>query len=360
MIKVLRIFDPPESYLQSFLGNSTVAGKSYEERMNLFFNDKFGQSNFLSSALNELDFPTLDLIPNFESAQKSWAKERGVAFEETSWKLQILNEQIKHYKPEILFFVGWGYGYEFIKEIKEKHSCVKRVVLWIGESIPDQKFYQYYDAIITCDEGNRTYLEQQGIMAFQIHHAFSSELAKGFEDIVKQNQIGFAGSLKAGDSEHNYRAKILCNLLEEFDINAYGLVSFNPAYNTQTVKGRLIKSYHEIIGRVDKLSNNLAQQMPKYRSYAEMGKLIEILKMFEEIKEIIKAPLYGREYISFIKSSLIVLNSHSNTAIASNMRLFEVTGQGTCILTDYKENMSQLFKENDEVVCYRNMDELLE
>ena len=359
-MKALRIFDVPSFYMKSFLSRNSIQQDSYEEQMNVFFQDRFGQSNYLSQALNEIEFQTLDLIPNFESAQKSWAKERAVAFEETSWKLQILNEQVKHYKPEILFFVGWGYGYEFIKEIKEKHSCVKRVVLWIGESIPDEKFYQYYDAIITCDQRNKLMFENQGISAFQIHHAFSLKSAEGLKDMVKQNQIGFAGSLKQGVSEHNYRAKVLYNLFQKFDLSAHGLVNYNQTYNLESYKGRFAKVWHELISNISKVSNNWAQLMPKYNRFIEMKNLTVKLEIFEELAGHFKEPLYGKEYLSFVKSSLIVLNSHSNTPFASNMRLFEATGLGACLLTDRKKNMNSLFIENEEVICYGSNDELLE
>lgn len=42
------------------------------------------------------------------------------------------------------------------------------------------------------------------------------------------------------------------------------------------------------------------------------------------------------------------------------MRLFEATGVGTCLLTDWKENLSSLFDVDREVVTYRSTEECLE
>ncbi len=42
------------------------------------------------------------------------------------------------------------------------------------------------------------------------------------------------------------------------------------------------------------------------------------------------------------------------------MRLYEATGVGTCLLTDWKENLSELFDPGREVVTYKNTDEAIE
>ncbi len=42
------------------------------------------------------------------------------------------------------------------------------------------------------------------------------------------------------------------------------------------------------------------------------------------------------------------------------MRLFEATGVGTCLLTDWKENLNTLFEPDVEVASYRNSRECIE
>ena len=42
------------------------------------------------------------------------------------------------------------------------------------------------------------------------------------------------------------------------------------------------------------------------------------------------------------------------------MRLFEATGVGTCLLTDWKENLSELFEIDREIVTYKSVDECIE
>ncbi len=64
---------------------------------------------------------------------------------------------------------------------------------------------------------------------------------------------------------------------------------------------------------------------------------------------------------NLFSGSKIVLNYHVGVAgnYAGNMRLFEVTGIGSCLLTDNKKNMSDLFDIDNEVVVYDNAEDCI-
>ena len=55
-----------------------------------------------------------------------------------------------------------------------------------------------------------------------------------------------------------------------------------------------------------------------------------------------------------LASSQITLNRHIDIAegYANNMRLYEATGMGACLLTDAKANLPYLFEPDQEVVTY--------
>jgi spore maturation protein CgeB len=42
------------------------------------------------------------------------------------------------------------------------------------------------------------------------------------------------------------------------------------------------------------------------------------------------------------------------------MRLYEATGVGSCLLTDWKSNLGELFEDGVEVVSYKSADECIE
>jgi spore maturation protein CgeB len=57
----------------------------------------------------------------------------------------------------------------------------------------------------------------------------------------------------------------------------------------------------------------------------------------------------------------IQLNSHGDGSLqAGNMRLYEATGMGTLLLTDWKSNLPDLFVPEKEIITYKNKSEAID
>jgi len=62
-----------------------------------------------------------------------------------------------------------------------------------------------------------------------------------------------------------------------------------------------------------------------------------------------------------LRDSFLTLNHHGDVpAYANNSRLFEATGVGTLLVTDWKANLHEMFEPGKEVVCYRTAEECAE
>ena len=62
-----------------------------------------------------------------------------------------------------------------------------------------------------------------------------------------------------------------------------------------------------------------------------------------------------------LRNSLLTLNHHGNIpSSANNLRLFEATGVGTLLITDWKENLPEIFGLGKEVIAYRTPEECVE
>ena len=70
-------------------------------------------------------------------------------------------------------------------------------------------------------------------------------------------------------------------------------------------------------------------------------------------------PKLGIEMLRAIKLSKISLNFHIDVAKneAANLRMYEVTGSGSCLLTDYKDNINEIFIDGEEIMTFKNVDE---
>jgi spore maturation protein CgeB len=71
--------------------------------------------------------------------------------------------------------------------------------------------------------------------------------------------------------------------------------------------------------------------------------------------------VWGADMYQVLQRSRITINSHIDLAVreAGNMRLFEATGVGAFLLTDFKENLDTLFAPEREVATWRSIDECL-
>ena len=70
----------------------------------------------------------------------------------------------------------------------------------------------------------------------------------------------------------------------------------------------------------------------------------------------------GVDYFGVLNKSRVTFNKHtdSSNGIVGNLRMFEATGMGTCLLTDSGRNINDLFEPGKEIVTYRSVDEAVE
>lgn len=71
--------------------------------------------------------------------------------------------------------------------------------------------------------------------------------------------------------------------------------------------------------------------------------------------------VWGADMYQTLRRSRVTLNSHIDMAgrEAGNMRLFEATGVGAFLLTDFKDNLHTLFAPDREVAVWRSVDDCL-
>jgi spore maturation protein CgeB len=91
------------------------------------------------------------------------------------------------------------------------------------------------------------------------------------------------------------------------------------------------------------------------------GNLPRSLPASSPLRRCFQGEVWGADMYQVLRRSRITLNSHIDLAgrEAGNMRLFEATGVGTFLLTDFKDNLDTLFAPDREVAVWRSIDECL-
>jgi len=77
-----------------------------------------------------------------------------------------------------------------------------------------------------------------------------------------------------------------------------------------------------------------------------------------------KKEVWGLQMYQTVKNSMITVNRHADAGkvgdFANNLRMFETTGVGTLLVTDWKENLPDYFKAGKEALAYRTPEECCE
>jgi spore maturation protein CgeB len=85
------------------------------------------------------------------------------------------------------------------------------------------------------------------------------------------------------------------------------------------------------------------------------------LRSSSPLHHCLRGEVWGDDMYQALRRSRITLNSHIDLVgrDAANMRLFEATGVGAFLLTDFKENLHTLFAPGREVAAWHSVDACL-
>jgi len=218
-----------------------------------------------------------------------------------------------------------------------------------------------YDFVITCSAGTKVELRNKGIKAFHISHAFEHTLLPKLADNNGQEEsdVLISGSLNFGDSYHNIRRDTIISILKQ-DIN----VSLRTATNESSALRHYARCGAYAVASTMKTFGllNAAKAIPLISNATLWDSTPKRYVYPEIIKKNARPPLFGIEMLRAMKKARIAFNSHIDIAgnFAANMRLFEATGVGTCLVTDWKKNLPDLFAPDKEVVAYEGVEDCIE
>jgi spore maturation protein CgeB len=272
-------------------------------------------------------------------------------------KSDILFEQINAFKPDILWIENLSYiNTAWFKRVREEIKSIKLIIAYHCAPYNKELIEKLRkaDFIITCTPGLKLAFENEGLKTYLVYHGFDNELLTRVErkGKVLSNNLVFSGSLITGGSFHNIRINLIENLIKEnIDLALY--VTLEKRYKIKAKQ--LIYILAEILKKL-KL-NWLTDRIPIFQ-YGQSP----VKSYSETLLRSNQQPLYGIDMFNLFQKSKIVLNLHTGVAgdYAGNMRMFEVTGIGSCLLTDNKKNMNDLFEVGKEVMIYDSPEDCIE
>lgn len=337
-IKILKASYLYPVYIQEvYLKNLGLSSLSYSQQYSTIMDDMFAWSDVWKRTLDATgEFEVMEVMLTNEIIQKKWADDSNLKFDDKKWVLDILSLQIESFVPEILFVHDNIFlTAEVIQNIKKKYPFIKLVIGYDGIALHNLDRFKGFDIVLSCLENTANFYTQNSqnkIKGYFFPLGFDTKVVEKIGDIKKDIPFSFIGSLIRGEGYHNKRIKDITKLVNNSNLVIY--------------------------------SNGLGEPYEPFR-FLQRNRLKKF--QFEEFWQVYsigrktKDPVYGLEMYKLLAKSKLTFNSHLDNANgkAANMRLFEATGSGTCLVTDYMDNLRDFFNEG-EVITYKSIPECID
>lgn len=340
--------------------NPFVMDMTYTDHKNHLMSAAYGWADFFERNLKTLGVDSHEIVANADCLQQRWAYEHGMKI---SGKELVL-AQIIDLKPDIVLFQDSFYANgEWIEHVRNQVSSIKQAIGWCSAPFSDKHFEKLraFDYIMACAPHFVNYFNSKGIESYLMYHAFEPALLPK----INQNNnfpyidLIFFGSLISEEGFHNERIKIIKGLVDRgIDLNIYTHLHYHRALTTFLKQGiYLTASLLKMLG-----FGHVAKKLPILNMADAWRSLPRKTVYNSALHKRVKPPVYGLEMLKAVSRAKIGFNAHIDVAgeYAGNSRLFEVTGVGACLLTDWKTNLPDLFLPDYEIVTYRTADECID
>ena len=364
-MKLQRITTNYPGYLRQFYQtNAGVGSQSYAAQHAALMREAHGWADFWSRALSKLGYECDEVVSNAGPLQKAWARENGLSHTEDSWLFEITAAQVKAFKPDVLFVNDYvTYPADYIRQLRAECSSIRLVLGWCGAPYSDASVFAAYDIVLSSVPELVQNFLAQGHRSKHVNHAFDLRVLKRIKQDNPQVDFGFIGTIAKKNKFHNSRETLLLELLERTPLQLW-VDSHSPSWQERS--NVLIRQWaFDVVQMASRagVSGSTLEAIPiagKVRNWKARPALSP--KLDPRILAVAQRPLFGLDMFQQLQRTRVSLNTHIDISAthASNMRLYEATGVGSCLLTDWKSNLGELFADDVEVVTYKSAAECVE
>jgi spore maturation protein CgeB len=341
-----------------------LASLDYRAQFEAFDRESHAAGNSAwAEALRPLGYDVMATISNNEHIQKTWAKEHGIRYRPASWQTEIAEAQVASFQPDLLFFTSFGdWRPEWIKHLREKYLGIALFGVWCGMPFGSIDIFREFDLILTCVPELNERFASFGCNSRHMHHAFDTRVL-GHIDTNREQDIPFSfiGQLIRSRDFHQQRVRQLERIADAMEITIFS--SAFELYRLQQRRGPVRVVGHRL-ARILTDSQMLRRSLdwPRLLRGAVQRAASFTPIVSEKLRLHTRPPVYGLAMYQTLQRTQVNYNIHGDLSpgSASNHRLFECTGVGSCLLTDHKANISTLFEPDREVVTFSSTEECID
>ena len=308
-----------DTYYEKFLDSlyaerAGLHGLPYRDQWRLLMDECFGTADFYSKNLTALGHIAEEVVVNCKPLQEQWAREYAPSMFASGgkagkgWAQRVVLEQVRVLSPDVVYVQD---------------------MTWL-------------DPVLL--EGIR----QSGCLLLgQTAYALDWSFPFGLYDLVLSSLPNYVQRFRAADVRADYfRLGFEPAILQRLPHAARNL----PA----VFVGGLSSAHSSSLGVLDAVARSLPAEFYGYGG--------ERLPPDSPVRARHHGAVWGLGMYEILARAQIVLNRHADFAgpFANNMRLYEATGVGSCLVTDAKDNLADQFDVGAEVVAYSGVEDCVE
>ncbi|MBI3251411.1 MAG: glycosyltransferase family 1 protein [Candidatus Andersenbacteria bacterium] len=331
--------------------------------------------------MSEYGWEVWEVVADFWPLQRLWLGSR-VHGQDKFSLVEIFYRQIEAIRPDVVYYQELDVGPQAVRDsLKKRFPFIKLVAGFKGFPPVDFANYKDVDVVFNAYPAFAPAWQKTGVHTYPLPHCFDpgEAPANPREGKTSKRDIPFAfvGSTGYGNANQRHRYELLKFLLRHTDLQVWGLELPVNIFRLE------VRAW--LLALCSLLPRRLLVALKERMAFMPMAVLVVSEALQVKAKNIparewyvgkpplarlfpgrVHAPVSGQDYLRLMGKSQVVLNMHTDVqGEAGNIRMFEATGMGACLLVDRREGLASLFADNEMVIftspqdCLEKAKELL-
>jgi spore maturation protein CgeB len=364
-VKIAFLYVLYDSYLDQVYAESPwLRTELFQTQREKLMEDGFGTNGAWTAALKPLGYEVLEIYANAAPLQRAWASEESIPWPRLNWLTEIAFSQVKAFEPDVLFLDDpIRFSSAWLTRLRNECRSLRLMIGSFGAPNYDIAALKQCDLLLSCNKGLILDCSRKSIPVNYFKHAFDTSILPDLP--VRRpcrEEVLFTGGLVRSPGFHLNREAVLETLASQVPLAIHcpqaSISIGQDITNTAVRRGvyAMMKTLN-LVGFESETLGKLPRIGPAARWKAWPRSQLNPL-----LRPHMRPAFYGLRMLAAMRTSAVSLNIQPETNVhgGMNMRLFEGTGVGTCLLTDHKEDLSECFEPDREIVTYRNPEECRE
>jgi spore maturation protein CgeB len=359
-VRILKITSAYPEFIRQFYVNHPElhTNSSYLQHKTALNHDLFYLCDLWTPVITPLGHEVLEVTINATAMQRAWARENNI--DPTADLGDIVAAQALQFCPDVLIYEE--HDETALLKVKQAAPSIRLTMTIVGSALFPSGVWHHLDLFVSCAPESVARLRAQGFAAEHLDHGFDKRILQRTAERHKAINLAFIGSLVRNSQFHLEREQILEQLVSSnIDIRI-----FSPSYELtlkDDAKWWMRSSAANVLDVLQKLGieRKHLDKLPIFHLITKYARKA-LRPVNPKLRPALKPAVFGLPMFQVLRDSKIALNIHADSSPthASNGRLFETTGVGTLLVTDWRNNLPQLFEPDKEVVVYRTAAEAAE